>query len=441
MAFEVASPIEQIVLEFEVDQPIWMQIFIEKDKELIGQAVMTHKQVKRTLLIGKELQTTSPTLETQTNLEGAWIITCVARAGFTEKVEFSVDSRMLSHDLVIDEESQLEITWPLEKEKKGWLKGDFHTHTNLSDGHMNRQENIESAMKQKLDFFFATEHDVITRKWPEQSEVVVFPGVELTSSALGHCNFLGATTDVFLEAADYKKMDSEEGMLELLQQNSKNGCLSINHPYLVPWEWNTDIPLDLVSSLEIINDPTYTDNTQASIQASELWSRLWNKGVKVTGIGGSDSHLKPHESYEEDGVPSLIGDPTTYVYVEKLNLANVLEAVQNGHTKISRIGEFSFSSTDKNDLLPGQQLDASVRHFQLTLPKDSKDYCIEWVFDGHVIKSSDTSMGDSITISNMEQDYHWLRADIKDGNELVATFNPVYWNDKKPEVYSLKEVL
>lgn len=35
----------------------------------------------------------------------------------------------------------------------------------------------------------------------------------------------------------------------------------------------------------------------------------------------------------------------------------------------------------------------------------------------------------------------WLRVDVIDDNEIVATFNPVYWEDKKPEVSMLKEVL
>lgn len=441
LAFEVPSSVEQIVLDFEVDQPVWMQIFIYKNEELIGQAVMTHKQTVRTLLIGKDLQTTSSTIETPTDLTGSWVVTYVARPGFSERVNLSVKRRLLVDDLVLDEESQLDISVPLIKDKSGWLKGDFHTHTHLSDGDMSRSENIESAKQQGLDFFFATEHDVVNRKWPEQSDVIVFPGVELTSSMLGHCNFLGASTELFKEAADYKKMANEEGMRELLQQNKDNGYLSINHPYLEPWEWNTDIPLDAVTSLEIINDPTFKDNTEASIQAADLWSRLWEKGVKVTGVGGSDSHLKPDDSYNEDGIPSLIGDPGTYVYAEQLCMAHVLEAVKNGHTKISRIGECHLSSEDKNDLLPGQQLEDSVRHFKVTLPEDAKEYLIEWVFDGHVIKSSKVSSDDSIALAHIGEDYHWLRVDIKDGAELVATFNPVYWNDKEPEIVSLKEVL
>jgi len=46
-----------------------------------------------------------------------------------------------------------------------WYKGDFHTHTILSDGKMSRNAGMLQAEKMGLDFFFTTEHHVMPTAW------------------------------------------------------------------------------------------------------------------------------------------------------------------------------------------------------------------------------------------------------------------------------------
>ena len=95
-------------------------------------------------------------------------------------------------------ENQKDIFVPVEANQAAekWYKGDFHTHTVYSDGKMTRERNIESAKNQKLDFFVATDHNIMTHYWPVDHEVVMFPGTELTSP-LGHANFLFAEKPIF----------------------------------------------------------------------------------------------------------------------------------------------------------------------------------------------------------------------------------------------------
>lgn len=430
---------EQLEIIIETNNPAWIQIFIKKDGKSIGQSLLTHQQNERIILIGRKNQLTSPTFEPQASLKGNWEITYMAKPHFPKScdVVIHVNEQIES---VEDTESEIDIFEECSKDIKGWVKGDFHTHTNLSDGKMSRTENIAIAKKQNLDFFFTTEHNVITRRWPKDEDMIIFPGIELTSDVLGHCNYLGVSRDLFSES-EYEMMVEETGMLEIIQNNQDNGILSINHPYLKPWEWNTDLPLNMVTSLEVMNDPTYSDNTEATKEAFHLWTRLWNKGIKITGIGGSDSHLRPDEFYPGANLSSLIGDPGTYVYVEHLSQKNVLDAVKKGHTKISRIGEIDLKSKDKQNILPGEQLNPSIKHFEILLPDNKEEYKIDWVFDGEIIKTEHTSEQSEIQIETLDEKFHWLRADIKIGNEIVATFNPVYWNDKEPEVFMLKEVL
>lgn len=439
LIFEVTDEPEQLEITFEVDNPAWIQIFVKNDSDEVGQALLTHQQRERIIRVGKENSLSSPTITPQKNLEGEWEVSFIAKPYFPESAVVTIQVKELRQGIV-DPENEMDIFDEESKGKKGWVKGDLHTHTHFSDGQMSRSENLVSAKNQQLDFFFATEHNLIVRQWPRDDEVLIFPGIELTSDVLGHCNYLGVMSNHFSED-DYEKLADEAGMLDLLRQNKHNGLLSINHPYLKPWEWNTDLPLNLVTSLEVINDPTYQDNTEATKEAFDLWSRLWNKGVKITGVGGSDSHLRPDDFYPGATSPSLIGDPGTYVYVEEIDLSNVLDAIKNGHTKISRIGEIQLSSKDKPNILPGEQVPSSVKHFKISLPNNSKNFTVDWILDGEVVRSENTSVTSEIQIEELDDQFHWLRADVWEGNEIVATFNPVYWNDKKPEITMLKEVL
>ena len=54
-------------------------------------------------------------------------------------------------------------------ENKKWYKGDFHTHSIYSDGKMTREENMVSAANQKLDFFVATDHNVLPTSWFDET--------------------------------------------------------------------------------------------------------------------------------------------------------------------------------------------------------------------------------------------------------------------------------
>lgn len=439
MTFRIRDEVEQLQIDFQVSHTAWIQIFIKKDGKCIGESLLTHQQAERIILIGKENLLTSSTITPQESLLGKWEIIYIAKPHFPESCNVVLAVRG-DQQGIIDTESEIDIFNERHQDKKGWLKGDFHTHTHLSDGEMSRTENLVSAKNQNLDFFFTTEHNVIVKRWPKNDEVMVFPGVELTSDIWGHCNYLGVTRNLFSEQ-EYEKMTEEIGIREIIRQNQDNGILSINHPYLEPWEWNTDIPVKMITSLEVMNDPTYQDNTKATEKAFDLWSRMWNKGLKITGIGGSDSHLRPDKFYPGANSPSLIGDPGTYVYVDGLNEQNVLEAVKNGSTKVSRIGEIHLKSQDHPYVLPGEKIQSFVKQFEIQLPYNAEDYQVEWIFDGRVIKTEFTADRSEVQLGEVDHHFHWLRADVRKDDEIVATFNPVYWNDKKPEITMLKEIL
>ncbi|MBG0771592.1 MAG: CehA/McbA family metallohydrolase, partial [Anaerolineaceae bacterium] len=71
--------------------------------------------------------------------------------------------------------------------------------------------------------------------------------------------------------------------------------------------------------LEIWNGPM----CDANMEAIDLWQRMLASGRRVTACGGSD--------YHNDLSNRMIGKPTTGVYADSANPADILEGLRRGH--------------------------------------------------------------------------------------------------------------
>lgn len=437
--FEVDDKCEQLKLDFSISQELWAHVFILKNGEQIGQTLLTHEQVTRQVIVGKKAMMTSPTVLPQEQLSGHWrILFFITGIGNSEE-EFGISYEIIANESKVSEsEIDLLTEVPKVKRKGDWVKGDLHTHTLYSDGRMTRKKNLEVAKQQQLDFFAATDHNIVTAIWPKDTDVLVIPGCELTTE-FGHCNYWGVTKEI-LNITDAEKMLKPATIAQLIEENEGEGILSINHSFLHPWEWQVDIPIRLITAYEIINDPTNPDNDGATKKALAYWTKLWNSGWKITGVGGSDSHMLPTEHYPDANQPSIMGDPSTFVHVKELTEENVLDGIKKGATIVSRVGKINFTSQDDDALVPGKQVAVGTRRFSLDL--ESKDsYVINWVFDGKIVKSSKKSQS-SYELKQKIAGYHWLRADVlSDDGLLQATFTPVYWGEKIPSTSTFKELL
>ncbi|TYR78189.1 hypothetical protein FZC66_20300 [Priestia megaterium] len=335
------------------------------------------------------------------------------------------------------------------EEGEKWYKGDFHTHTILSDGSMTREANLKTAQQQELDFFVATDHNIISTSWLE-GETLVIPGVEITSTK-GHWNALGASRWI-----DYRPsrkdggLETEQGVNHLLKEANESGALcSMNHPFLAPWHWQMEhTSLSGIDSIELWNDPTFRANGQATEKALLFWSHIWNEGYTITGIGGSDSHLLPHKSYETGGKPSLIGDPGTYVWAERLSASSILGNVKKGHVYVSRgpvldfsaqVGETSYKIGE--DLTHAMDQNGYEALCKIALTHDSEEVMVHWMEDGKLVHK-ERGLSSSYAVNWKDQSYHWLRVEIRsiDG-ELLAFTNPVYYGKKQPTVQTWGELI
>jgi hypothetical protein len=337
--------------------------------------------------------------------------------------------------------------------KSRWYKGDFHTHTTESDGKMTVENGLKQAKEMKLDYFVATDHNILPTKW-RSSEMMVIPGVEITSSQ-GHFNALGLTNwiDWRPTCAD-GGMETEIGMNRIIHEVKASGALvSINHPMLKPWQWQyLTTPLKEIDVIEIWNDPTYKDNPEATEKALRLWNILWNDGHCIFGIGGSDSHLLPTESYEEGGPPSVIGDPATYVFCNGLSPRTLLEGIKAGKAYVSRGPEYIVNIiVDGISYPPGSDLSECFNgkneihisyevlpnntpaNARLIWVKDGKEIDSEEVFDGSIINKQFTIRREEVS---------WIRFEVrsKDG-KLLSFINPIFTGAKTSTLSTWGDIL
>jgi hypothetical protein len=322
----------------------------------------------------------------------------------------------------------------------GWYKGDFHTHTLLSDGKETAESATEKAERMGLDFYVPTEHNVLHTSWPD-TRLLIVPGLEMTSLG-GHCNVFGldAPPEALYAPRNWRLGFLAPDALKVLLEQCAGCVCSLNHPFLREWSWRVpDIPLDLFHTLEVVNDPTYPYADDANENALRLWTRLWNDGRRIYGVGGSDSHNLEHERYDQATEPSVPGDPATWVFCEGLCGENLLQSVKAGHMYVTRRGlklELSILADHKN-VLPGDRVSGGARvsfHIASAEAETAGSCHVQWIVNGETRGTGSLqAAGAEFSIEADKLEYGWVRADLRDDDGAFLGFvNPVYWGSKRP---------
>lgn len=326
----------------------------------------------------------------------------------------------------------------------GWYAGDFHCHTILSDGHEYLSNQMVKSELMGLDFYSATEHNLVPSTWVN-TDLLVLCGIEITT-VYGHANIFGfrkRPDNLDLICSEDNKILFEE----TLDQLSSEGCvISINHPFLHPWEWlYPECLLKDIQCIEIINDPTYPDNHEANRKAIAFIDALWNDGWKICGIGGSDTHALLQEWYTPESGPSIVGDPTTHVFCDGLSQNSVLDGVRKCHAYITRWIKINFDMR-LNDkcILPGDEITEEGNLYVTFHLENVREKITFFVVKDGVKEDIDYDVdldhrNASITYqTNWKRDtYHWLRFGAENQNgECVLYTNPVYSGEKEHQLHT-----
>ncbi|MDR1589378.1 MAG: CehA/McbA family metallohydrolase [Oscillospiraceae bacterium] len=325
--------------------------------------------------------------------------------------------------------------------RAGWYKGDFHAHTHLSDGKESVASAAQKARRMGLDFYTPTEHNTAHTAWPDAPPLAL-PGIEITSER-GHFNIIGLTrlpADFFTPENMDGGFVRPERMNSILAYSAGTGAVnSLNHPFLREWKWDIpDTPLALFHTVEIICDPTYTFSREGNERALELWTRLWNDGNTIYGVGGSDSHNLEHERYDGADGPSIPGDPASWVYCESLTRGELIRGVKAGHVWVCRGGTKLYPEfwSGGRAFLPGDRLEAGSGDVLLrcSLRADGapEGAYAQWIVNGEIHAEAPLrGSGASFSASADAARYTWARVDIRDASGALYGFvNPVWWGER-----------
>ena len=334
-----------------------------------------------------------------------------------------------------------------------WYSGDFHTHTRLSDG----KETIEHASKRAeergLDFYVPTEHNLMHTGWCKTS-LCVLPGIEITTDN-GHMNLFGITEmpERILEIVKHNGEDVINTYMEqTIEEAKKKGWLrSINHPFLTIWKWrfeNTD--LRDIDCMEIINDPTYPDGPESNDKAIRFLDEVWNTGIRLFGVGGSDSHNLEEELYEGATLPSAVGDPTTWVFCEGLSPRNLMQSVEQGHMCVTRFCRIEPRiEVDGKRYLPGDKLPNQKCEilYQADVSGLIEEPEIFLVMNGNYValpveRLEDGTYQVKAHLILEEATWQWIRLEVRTKEqEFLGFVNPVSRGRKEPEQTTFGEIV
>ncbi len=339
-----------------------------------------------------------------------------------------------------------------EVKAKAWTyyRGDFHGHTNFSDGHIKIEEVPEYLLVQGLDFMAMTDHNAVACQMPLCQSLLI-PSFEMTLP-FGHINIHGVES---CEILDKKRLALLEhinskhliGINELLM-NYSDSNISLNHMFMKPWDFQMNhLDLSLVNTIEVICDPTYPTASDANDKAIDFLDYLWTCGLQIYGIGGSDCHQRINELYQGANRPSVYGDPSTYVSSKELSSKAILKGIKEGRSYVSRFCQIDLI-IDNGQILPGEAFNKSIIDYYVKVnPYEGENldgYIAYFVLDG--IKVKQIPIGKNLhfecNFTLDYRDYHWIRFGIMDPmGHHIAYVNPIYCNRKTPDTYILGDMI
>jgi hypothetical protein len=337
-----------------------------------------------------------------------------------------------------------------------WYRGDLHMHDAHSDGSCLSQSGqkvpcplyrtVETAARRGLDFIAISDHNTISHYdamrelQPYFDKLLLLPAREITTFQ-GHANVYGTTQFIDFRLTSPAVPDINQ-LLKRVQE--LHAIFSINHPGLPSGEscmgcgWtavNTDF--SRVTAIEVING----DLREGPGSGIPLWQDELKKGLRITGIGGSDNH---NADIPPDA-RSAIGRPTTVIYAQSLSEHAILDAIRAGHVFVDvegtkdRVLEFEAKTTQKADSIaasmgdaiaapPGRNIHFTVRMAALqgAYPEIIEDGQPTTLLDKSTAKGTDETKAFDV-ISDGKK--HWLRVNIRsaDGSLLIMG-NPIYLN-------------
>ena len=203
------------------------------------------------------------------------------------------------------------------------FRGDFHTHSNHSDGAGTVAELAHFRDAAGLDFLFVTDHSGLSQKRDCLRFERMWWGQE-PGTQHHHLGILGLTRK-FVPAKDL--------MRDYAAIKRRGGIPFIPHP--CGWFPTTRYTEEQIAALDTLDDAFIMEIVNGAnqifdcwdvtdAQSVELWDRLLCAGKRVTALGNTDAHLA-----------EAIGDIWTGVLAGECTHTAILDALRMGRVFVS----------------------------------------------------------------------------------------------------------
>ncbi|MCX7796052.1 MAG: CehA/McbA family metallohydrolase [bacterium] len=302
--------------------------------------------------------------------------------------------------------------WTEYKPKRGWVKGDFHSHTKHSDGSLSIEELVQNAIGRGLDFIFLTDHNKISGwETAREERFPLFPGIEFTTF-WGHFTAFGVTKYI-----EWDKINPDKGIVEISELvHSQGGLFCVAHPFTIGdpvctgCRCTIDVDWQCVDTLEVWAG-TFSQRRHENTETLKLWRNLLSQGYKITGIGSTDIHSL------KDLYPDV---PMTFVLVEDLTLGNVLNSIKMGRVYVSRGPkvEFSIGNAEIGGSISVSKEPIDLR-YSISIESDLKV-----IYNGYEVNTIRNTKSGDIEFIPEYPGYVYL--EFWKNKELIALTNPIF---------------
>ena len=220
--------------------------------------------------------------------------------------------------------------------RPGWYCGELHTHSSESTGHTSLREVVEAARNEHIDFLALTDHFTASH-WLRLQEIhdgkrpLLLQSVEI-SGDFGHANVHGLKewqnplVDNNEEVTKFLGLARQPDMEAIADEAHREGALfCINHALsgVMGWRYR-NFPLEKADLYEVFCTP----EMQTSFLYTTHWDLFLTRGLRLTGVGSSDSHHPTQEG------PWKLGRVRTWVYADSLSQIDILRALKRGHAYV-----------------------------------------------------------------------------------------------------------
>lgn len=314
----------------------------------------------------------------------------------------------------------------------GQFKGDLHTHTSRSDGHLSPQVVVDRYYDLGFSILAITDHDLVTFPWQKfsaftasertfnmrEKEMYYLPDekifiyenrdpdslgmIAIQGNEVSHHHHMGS---YFCDHEDRDNLLNEAGTLEAIAK--KNGLAVLNHPGdyngsrpsrpFYPIEWYIDL---LQRHENLIGMEAY--NTGLAYQPDHInkWDSTLTRLMPNRPVWGF-SNEDYHGDFRPGGeVRHVMGRNGNVFLLPELSIEEVRLAMENGVF-------FFFHTPEDPGGLPVPEINSiRVNPQKGTIHIKASNYdCIEWISDGAVIHK-----GDHIILSDFPEIGNYIRA-------------------------------